>query len=108
MTKETNESIIPAALMASYKENIAGTLHTLDCLVNENDAKAALKQDRDKIMHLAHGIAGSATIYGYPSLSEAGKKLDRFLADNKTDLDIFMQYIDDLKTEIKNALEAKK
>ena len=85
-----------AGLRAKYRTRLARESEALDV------AEGA--RDREALLRIAHGLAGSAGTFGFPRISEAAQEAEAALDLGKPDPDV-ARAVRRIRAEIASALD---
>ncbi len=66
-------------LRTSFMERLKTSIEAIDRFFEQAEKGPLLKDSLERAMHLAHGLAGSGTTFGFPEITSRGQKIDSFL-----------------------------
>ena len=105
-------------LKAGFITRLGNSITVIDNIMSRQQVGPLSTEDLERAMHLGHGLAGSGTTFGFPAVTDAGRKLDAFLerllrslpdeeAMGDEDRAIFESLMTDLKKSCESALADK-
>jgi HPt (histidine-containing phosphotransfer) domain-containing protein len=66
-------------LLAGYVKRLTSSLDAIQNIIVQARRRKLTRDDLQRAQHLAHGLAGSGTTFGFPEITEAGRNADTFL-----------------------------
>ena len=66
-------------LRVAYLKRLENSLEAIQNVLTQRQLGKLTRDDLLRAQHLAHGLAGSGTTFGFPDVTEAGRKADTFL-----------------------------
>jgi DNA-binding response OmpR family regulator len=66
-------------LHAAYIVRLRDSLAAIDNILAQKQIAPLAKDTLERAMHLAHGLAGSGTTFGFPDITAAGRRVDQHL-----------------------------
>lgn len=66
-------------LRIAYVERLKNSVESIDHILAQKEMGTLSRDTLQRAMHLAHGLAGSGTTFGFPEITTAGQKIDMFL-----------------------------
>jgi two-component system, cell cycle response regulator len=73
-------------LRLSYVTRLKNSLEAIQNVLSQRKLGKLSKDDMARAQHLVHGLAGSGTTFGFPKVTEAGRKADLFLSKKLRDM----------------------
>jgi two-component system cell cycle response regulator len=99
-----------AKLRASYVERLQGNHAFIKSAADKTLSEPVDREDLMKIQSLAHGLAGSGTTFGFPDVTEAGRKAEtlaeKLLRSLKDDELLLGDPLEEYQTALNNLSEA--
>ncbi len=66
-------------LRMAYIDRLQNSVESIDHILAQKEIGTLSRDTLQRAMHLAHGLAGSGTTFGFPEITMAGQKIDMFL-----------------------------
>ena len=66
-------------LKQAYVNRLKNTIRIIDNIFDLKKYKSLTREDLLRVQVLVHGLAGSGTTFGYPQVTEIGRKADHFI-----------------------------
>lgn len=67
-------------LRVAFLQRLEKDAGAIESLFVHRKSEGWTKEEAEKAMYLAHGLAGSGSLFGYPEVSQKGRAADKFLA----------------------------
>lgn len=63
----------------TYVKRLGQSIDVIDNILSQKNIGTLSRETLNRAMHMAHGLAGSGTTFGFPRVTAAGQKVDIFL-----------------------------
>jgi DNA-binding response OmpR family regulator len=92
------------ALTQRYLENLGAHYNQIERVLHLAECGALGEESRTELKFQAHKLAGTGTTYGFPAISETGRRVEEMLIDHPGDSETLIALIHDLLNACSSAM----